>query len=464
MHLQSIEIHGFRGFKNKAKINLAIPDNISKGSGLTILTGPNNSGKFSVIECLRARSGHTNPSFSIGMRNSSVDQVEIVFNFSNATKKISSISKGSSETYKDSNKEILKNIFTLPSRRAFRAYFNKHYFSREDFINNSGNIFSQRQPLISEFEYRLFNILKDNNSKNNFNSLLEEVLGTHTEWSIDQSDEGNHFLKFYSANHSHSSNGLGEGIVSIFAIIDSLYDSNPSDIIVIDEPELSLHPALQKRLAKLFLRFSKDRQIIISTHSPYFVDLNAISAGAKLIRVISGDEGTQTYQLDKTSVEAIKKLSNGNLYNLHVFGLDARELFFQEEGIILIEGQEDVLLLPKVAEQLGHVVKGNFFGWGAGGAGNIQHLCQILQTLGFNKVIAIVDGDQDDKAKELKKLFPMYLILSIPAEDIRTKPARKATSQVIGLLDEDKIIRKELKEETKEIFNEIEEYLASQIQ
>ena len=55
---------------------------------------------------------------------------------------------------------------------------------------------------------------------------------------------------------------MGEGIVSIFAIVDSLYDSKKDDVIVIDEPELSLHPALQKRVFSLISEFSKDRQII----------------------------------------------------------------------------------------------------------------------------------------------------------------------------------------------------------
>lgn len=69
---------------------------------------------------------------------------------------------------------------------------------------------------------------------------------------------------------------MGEGIVSIFAIVDSLYDSKPGDVIVIDEPELSLHPALQKRVNNLLCRFASDRQIVVSTHSPYFIDLKAL--------------------------------------------------------------------------------------------------------------------------------------------------------------------------------------------
>ena len=60
--------------------------------------------------------------------------------------------------------------------------------------------------------------------------------------------------------------------------------------MVIDEPELSVHPALQKRLMALFLEYSKTHQIIVCTHSPYFVNWEAIVNGANLIRVVK--EGT----------------------------------------------------------------------------------------------------------------------------------------------------------------------------
>jgi predicted ATPase len=54
------------------------------------------------------------------------------------------------------------------------------------------------------------------------------------------------FIKFTFDNKSHNSEGIGDGIGSIFTICDALYDSESNSTIVIDEPELSLHPAYQK--------------------------------------------------------------------------------------------------------------------------------------------------------------------------------------------------------------------------
>jgi AAA15 family ATPase/GTPase len=73
MILKRIEIKGLRGFENEGIINLANPDG-TYGSGLTILVGPNNSGKSTIIEAFSALSSSfsetfKNPSFTEEMRN-----------------------------------------------------------------------------------------------------------------------------------------------------------------------------------------------------------------------------------------------------------------------------------------------------------------------------------------------------------------------------------------------------------
>lgn len=254
---------------------------------------------------------------------------------------------------------------------------------------------------------------------------------------------------------------MGEGIISIFSIVDALYDSDSTSAVVINEPELSLHPALQKKAFQLLLDFSSDRQIIISTHSAYFIDLNSISRGANLVRVSTGSEGTKIYQLGAEAKNIIAKLSSHNIFNPHVFGLDARELFFQDDKIILTEGQEDVLLYPQVANQSGGELNGSFFGWGVGGASNIQHLCKILTNLGFKKVFGLLDGDKFAEKEALDKLYPAYSFLCIPAKDIRTKKSRPATPQIDGILDERLNIRSEYAEEISVILKSVSDYMSS---
>ena len=60
----------------------------------------------------------------------------------------------------------------------------------------------------------------------------------------------------------------------IFSLIYSYYLSTQSGkqlILLIDEPELHLHPSLQFEFVKFLLEISKDVQIILTSQSPLFV-------------------------------------------------------------------------------------------------------------------------------------------------------------------------------------------------
>lgn len=446
MSLENIKIIGYRGFKELGSLDFAIP-NGTEGSGLTIITGPNNSGKSSILECLRTRNGYQGVSFTEGTINSSIQSVKVKFTINSNEEIVESITRGSSET-KKSNLDPNFQIFVLPSRRAFHPYFSKNSQSREDYLNNT-HLPLQRESTLTNFESRLFKILE---SPEEFNEILYEVLGFQVDWTIALSEHGQYFLKFIDEEHSHSSQGVGEGIISLFSIVDALYDSTVGNVVVIDEPELSLHPSLQKRLNKVFLRFSKDRQIVISTHSPYFVDVTALKCGAHLARITTGETGTKIHQLSDKGKSIITALAKDNLYNPHVFGLDARELFFLEDGVILTEGQEDVLLLPLIFEIFKKPIPGNFFGWGAGGASNIIKICQILKDLGFIRVLGVFDNDKEDEKNQCDKEFPEYSFLCLPAADIRDKKPQSAKKEVEGLLYKDKktktfLIKDDLKDD-----------------
>jgi predicted ATP-dependent endonuclease of OLD family len=271
--------------------------------------------------------------------------------------------------------------------------------------------------------------------------------------------QGNHYLKIkLSANHSHSSEGLGEGLISLMFIADALYDSPVGSLLVIDEPELSLHPALLRKLSQLLSEYAKDRQIVLATHSPYFADLSYIAAGAHLARVYVDESGCRISSLSSSTGNKI----NGLLANLnvpHIFGLDAREIFFQDDGVILVEGQEDVVRYRLIEEQLGTKFEGAFFGWGVEGFGNFKVCAQILSELGFSRVASIVDGDHPEVASELTSLFPKFKFFVIPAADVRTKPETQAKPGKEGLLDLDGTIRPQFQPAISQLISEVNAYL-----
>jgi hypothetical protein len=69
-----------------------------------------------------------------------------------------------------------------------------------------------------------------------------------------------------------STKDLGSGIEIILTLIllkSIAGESKGSIIYLIDEPELHLHPKAQEKLIELLIKESKDKQIVLSTHSPY---------------------------------------------------------------------------------------------------------------------------------------------------------------------------------------------------
>lgn len=452
MSLRSITIKGFRGFSKSNTIYLAEPNKLP-GSGLTVLTGPNNSGKSSILECINLRSSYESPSFDVEMRNRLSKEVLITYDLTKSIEFICSIKQDASESKFLNRNDSFKSL-VLPSRRAFNPYFSKGIHTRDQHTATLAS--HSRTNSLSGFEYRLFKIAQN---PNEFNKLLNRVLGFTPDWAIEKSGQGQYFLKLIKGEHSHNASGLGEGVISIFSIIDSLYDSKEGDLIGIDEPELSLHPSLQKRLADLIVEYSATRQIIVSTHSPYFIDFNSIKNNGEIYRIsnVSGD--TNVNRLSNESKKWIANVFGKNKNNPHIFGLDAKEIFFSEDKILITEGQDDVIFYPTVFEQVGIDIDASFYGWGIGGADNAIGIARILNDLGFEKVVALLDNNQENKLDNLRNKFPKFMFDCIPSEDIRTKKPRKATDQIDGLLDERLIIRPNLLPKAKIIIEKVNEYL-----
>lgn len=453
--IKNIEIIGLRGFANKQSINFSKP-NGKLGSGLSILVGTNNSGKSTIIEAIRAVTQTEAPSLSIGRRNLKAEKVKIKLEdfLENKIVLESKENKSSETKFTTSDFQLFNKVFILNSRRAFSPFFGKHVAERLQYVSQHNSLSNQRTNTIDQFTYRLFNA---QNNKEKFNEYLKKVINPLPDWTIELSESGSYYLKFSKGDIHHSSEGLGEGLISLFFIIDALYDSNKNDVIIIDEPELSLHPTYQKKLINLLEYFSADRQIIISTHSPYFVNLEAIKNGASISRIYSNNSESSIFQMTSQTQQFVGKLLK-DYRNPHTLGINARELFFLEDNIILVEGQEDVIFYKKILDELNIELNGDFFGWGMGGAENIIGFSRLLIDLGFNNVVGILDNDKKDSLNHLEALFPNYKFFCIPTDDVRTKKSMKAMKEKKGLLDEKYNLYSEYKKETLTIFSNIVNY------
>ena len=84
---------------------------------------------------------------------------------------------------------------------------------------------------------------------------------------------------------------VGVGVSQILPIIVLCLVSKPGELILLEQPELHLHPALQQKLADFFLEVTRSgRQIIVETHSEYLVT-------RLRLRTVQDPETSKQYQI-----------------------------------------------------------------------------------------------------------------------------------------------------------------------
>lgn len=97
---------------------------------------------------------------------------------------------------------------------------------------------------------------------------------------------------------------LSDGTLRIYGILLSLYQLPPPRLLVIEEPEQTVHPGVLAMLAEAFKEVSEETQIVITSHSPQLVD----HFDPDNIRVVTMKNGVTTISpIKKTQREAVRK-------------------------------------------------------------------------------------------------------------------------------------------------------------
>lgn len=458
--IQSLRIKGLRGFSAAELVRFALPNGV-RGSGITVVVGPNGGGKSTVLEAMRVGARSRPATFAQGTRNTLAgDEVTLSWTGADGTTgSISSVRPGSSETNREPTGAVIPRLLYLPSRRRFEPFFGaRDPLNRDSYSNDFGDASLRRGQSMDHFSGRLL-ALERGGDRTGFDELVTRIAGRPLDWSIDLSDSGQYFVKISSNGISHTSDGLGEGTVSLLFLADALYDSAPGDTIVIDEPELSLHPDHQRRLRRAFSEYATDRQIIVATHSPYLVGWDDIANGGSIIRVFRSGDRTCVRTPNQETLDGLRRFVR-DVNNPHVLGLNASEVFFLEDNVILVEGQEDVVVYQTMASELGVELQGTFFGWGVGGADKMSQVALLLDELGYQHVVGILDANKQGVAEELRRRFPAFTFLTIPAADVRDKPPRPARPAINGLADSSGRIHDAHSGDVSALFSELQRALS----
>lgn len=133
---------------------------------------------------------------------------------------------------------------------------------------------------------------------------------------------------------------LSEGLKSIFtlSLLEAYIDEESTIpcIIMIEDPEIYLHPSLQKSASEILFRLSKKNQVIFSTHSPNLI----FNFSSRQIRQVVLDEQYHTTVSDETDIDEI----------LNDLGYTANDMM-NVSFVFIVEGKQDKNRLPLLLEK-----------------------------------------------------------------------------------------------------------------
>jgi len=255
------------GIIKKANINI---------DGLVVIAGENDTGKStlgkSIFALLRSRNEYFNMLPKLFKDNSiyknSVMKIE--------TDKMSYFRKNDSiyRTYTNNEPNDIDVIFVeSPLVWNLQEFFNTTV-QLESRLSQIGENISIPYPfLMKDLDYKLhtqkpstINTTKNQNIKNSLTKIMNGEF-------VKNAQSNNYF--FYRDKNSYNLINMATGI-KYFGIIQVLIDNNRLNenvILILDEPEVHLHPKWQLKLAQVIISLMQNGiKIVINSHSPYMIE------------------------------------------------------------------------------------------------------------------------------------------------------------------------------------------------
>ena len=428
MPISKFELQDFRCFKERQELLFAIPNPSMEGSGLTYIVGENNSGKTTLLEAMHFSDRRGLESSTL--RSSDAKSPDTHFTFYNENSSIiQDLRRRRDRSYSlvnCSNGEpgALDDLVFIPSRR----YWSPRVLNRYNINNaraNIGNYPSSLRRLMdqgdsSQIADIFYSIEEDDLSYSSYISTMKQIFPDFESFTV-RSEDYVYIAYETTDGHEHRADFLGDGIASIMRIVAHLVlyqNDNRNEILIIDEPELSLHPVAKKRLIRLLGKRSMTQQIVLATHEPYFIVWDYIKNGARVNCIRKNNETHESTIFTLGNFSRYCGIVNaGNWQQPFLADVVSREIFFCD-NILFVEGQEDVgLLVGKVDSKI------NLFGYGVRGFSNFKYALNLAHDIGLSKVGAIIDNGRAETStyRELKAAFPDYCIVQWDRNDIRDK-------------------------------------------
>ena len=442
MKLKKFGIKYFRSIKD---ILINFPDNKP-----LILFGPNNAGKTNILTAISIALGESYPTYR------EMDDSDYYFRNKKAYKNIDFYCKFDDNYYSDKYGHTVSNIYITYNHDNgdnidnifHNGDYKKLYITAEqrakcqavylDAIRNIGSLLSynSKYTLLSKFSTQVHRSLKEE-KKLELNELFEKVKTLFNESekfksffdtfksSIEDTVKGFvHTLDVdfsgYDPNNytkslrivgkedgfvrSFEELGSGEQQTLIMAFVKAYMETFNSEnfILIIEEPEAHLHPIAQRWLKKYIYAMCKSGiQVIISTHSPEFIDANNIEG---LVKVFKNDGETKTIQLTSKDLCAkcvelgapSDKITEKNIIPFYSACLSYKQLkgLFAQK-ILLVEGDTEELSLQYYFERVNFNLEANGIEIvKCQGKNNILKYYRFFRAYNY-RCFCLFDGDEE---------------------------------------------------------------------
>lgn len=439
--LKSMKLGFYKSYGESQNIEFAEPKPDEGKIGLTVLVGPNNSGKSSFLYAIRdLRAGNNEQIIfdQAALHKGTAPIFELIYERSGVNYNLKSSGPADSGYQKkvleengqpktvawigvliDPNLPIIRFV---PSRRMWADNFSATSKTQGDTVDQ--NSMSAAPNSQAQLGQGLLELTRDG-TKGDFNNLIKKILPDMHDWDLSRINNQDYIIYKTKFGHTHTLGLLGDGYSSVFRVAYTIFRSNNNEAIVLDEPELSLHPQAQRRLYELIREIAKTRQVIVATHSSYFINWRDLASGANLYRISKDSTGlAKIHSIASKTIAALFSATHKNIKNRKLYDVVAKEVFFAD-SVVFSEGQEDVHIIDEYTD-----LKGEppipFFGYGSGGASFIVHWLSMAADLGI-KAVGLYDGDKATEANRVTKLFaanPLIRVITIGHDDIRDKHHR----------------------------------------
>ncbi len=184
---------------------------------------------------------------------------------------------------------------------------------------------------------------------------------------------------------------LGAGILETLLLITHVV-VHKDRILLVDHPELHLHPHAERNLATL-IDESEGNQILLISHSPYFIK---IDKRHKIFRFVQKNSETEIFTMPAVYLTDIDYLKLE-----HLLDIDSKELFFAKK-VLLVEGPTEYGAIPVFAR--GANLSFDKYGISiidVGGKSNFSIFARLCEGFHIPYMI-LADGDAREMLKQIK--------------------------------------------------------------